>query len=529
VAGKLCSAEEAVSVIKDGDTISLPSFAEEIGIALEKRFLETGHPKDLELFVPLALSHFEDNNGLNRFAHPGMVRRIITSHILSSARMRRLIASNECEAYIFPLGVMTRIFRDAATRGNGPGGLLTKVGLGTFLDPRQTGGKINERTMAEGKDLIKLIEWNGEEYLFYPCPKIDVAIISCSTADEKGNATSEKELTSTGLSMAIACKTLGGKVIVQVRRYVKADTLYSRSITIPHIFVDHVVLENPENSLLNKFPEWGITELSPAWTGELRVPLDTLKPMPHTIEKIVARVALSTITPNVVVNFGFGLPSGVIYIANTEEDIGDLVTSALEIGIIGGVPGVDIQFALCTNADAVITSDYMFDYIWGGGLDYAFLAFGEVDSVGNVNVSRFEDVVVGPGGFVDISHNVKNLCFVGTFTAGIMKAKFDRGKLEIERDGPVCKFKNKVQEITFNARRALSSGGRTIRIATERALFSVDSQGLVLEAIAPGIDLERDVLSKMEFQPKIARKLRTLDERIFRPEPMGIREDILAR
>ncbi|MDD5748842.1 MAG: acyl CoA:acetate/3-ketoacid CoA transferase [Actinomycetota bacterium] len=526
---KLVSAEEAVSRIKDGATVAVFSFAEEVVIALEERFLKTGHPKDLDLFFPLGLSYFEDNNGLNRFAHPGMVRRIITSHILSSERMRRLIEQNECEAYIFPLGAMSTIFREASAGRNGPGGLITKVGLGTFLDPRQGGGKINQRTKEEGEDLIKLIEWQGEEYLFYPCPKLDVAVIPCSTADEKGNVTIEKEVIPAPLSMAIACKANGGRVIVQVSRYAKADTLYSKNIAIPHIFVDDIVVEKPENSLFKIIPDLGLTEFSPAWTGEIRVPLDTLEPMPHDIDKLAARVALMRIKPNSVVNFGFGISSSVVYIANAEEGIGDLISSALELGMIGGVPGPGIEFAFCTNTDAYIPCDYMFDNIWGGGLDYAFLAFAEIDEEGNANVSRFGDIEAGPGGFVDISHNAKNICFVGTFTTGRMKAKFDEGRLDIEKDGTILKFKKKVQEITFNAKVALERGGRKIYVATERALFEITENGLVLRAIAPGVEVEKDILAKMEFRPIIPEDIETLDPCIFRPEPMGMRGKLLGK
>jgi len=387
---------------------------------------------------------------------------------------------------------------------------------------------MNSLTREKGEDLIKLVEWQGETYLFYKRPMISTCVLSCSTADEKGNVTTEKELTPTGLSMAISCKTNGGRVIVQVKRYTQAGTLNSRMVTIPHIFVDHVVLEKPEHRLFRQFPEWGLTELNPAWTGEIRVPLETLKPMPHGLEKVAARVALECITPGSVVNFGFGLPSSVMYIACTEENMMDLVTSALEIGIIGGVPGIEQQFALCTNADAVIPSDYMFDNIWGGGIDHAFLSFGEIDEYGNVNVSRFGNAIIGPGGFIDISHNAKNLCFLGTFTSGVVEADCAQGQLKIRKDGTVLKFKKRVQEITFNSRRALSYGERRIRVATERALFEVTEDGLILTKIAPGIDLEKDILEKMEFRPLISRDLKTLDHRIYRPEPIGIREKLLA-
>lgn len=528
--GKLCTAEEAALKIGDGDTLYFPAFAEEVTTALEERFLKTGHPSNLEIYAPVGISYFKENNGLNRFAHPGMVRRVVSSHIWSSFRMRELIAANECEAYILPLGVMSRMFREiaAAARGNGPGGILTKVGLGTFVDPREGGGKANERTKEKGEDLVKLVEWNGEEYLFYPAPKLDSCILSCTTADEKGNATSEDELISLGPSPAIACKACGGTVIAQVQNYAKADTLYSRNIAIPGIFVDHVVVEPYEKTLAKKFVDWGFGRLKPEWTGEVRIPFETMPPMPHSIDKVTARVALTQVTPNSTINFGFGQSTGVIYLAYTEEGLSDLVTSILEIGIIGGVPGIGEQFACTTNPEALTTPDYVFDYIWGGGFDYAFLAFAETDSHGNANVSRFGDVIAGPGGFVDISHNAKNVCFVGTFTTGAMKARCDRGKLEIEKDGDVVKFKKHVQEITFNAKRALASGNQKITIATERALFEITNEGLLLKAIAPGIDLQKHILDKMEFEPIVPRDLELLDEKIYKPEPMGLREKLLG-
>jgi len=519
--GKIVSAMDAVKLIRDGDTIATDGFVgtgfpEEIAIELETYFLSEGKPRNLTI-VTAAGQGDGKGKGLNRLAHAGLVNRVISAHIGLAPRIQDLIRENKVLGYNLPQGVITHLFRDIA---GGRPGEITKVGLGTFIDPRIDGGKLNKLTTEQGGDLVRLIEIEGEEYLFYKTFPINVAMLRGTTADTDGNITMEKEpLSLEVLSLAMAAKNSGGFVIVQVERIAERNTLSSRTVKIPGIMVDCVVVAKQEN-------HWQTyTEFyNPAFCGETRMPVKSISRMEMGIRKIISRRAAFELSPNSVVNLGIGMPEGVARIAN-EEGIVDCLTMTAEPGVIGGVPNDGLNFGTAINADCVIDQPYQFDFYDGGGLDAAFLGAAEVDAEGNVNVSRFGSRFVGPGGFINISQNSKKIVFMGTFTAGGLEVCIENGRIRITSEGRDKKFLKRVGQKTFSGRHA-ALRKMTVLYITERCVFRLVDEGLELIEIAPGINLETDIIAKMEFLP-IIRHLVFMDPRIFNPDVMNIRSDLL--
>jgi len=521
--GKILTPEEAVRIIRDGDTVATEGFvgagfAEEIAIQLEEHFLKTGSPRNLTL-VYAAGQGDGKSKGLNHLAHEGLVRRVIGGHIGLAPKLQELIRANKILAYNFPQGVVTHLFRDIAARKPGT---VTPVGLGTFIDPRVDGGKLNELTKTEGEDLIEVINLGGRECLFYKALPINVAIIRGTTADTDGNVTMEKEaLTLEALSMAMAAKNSNGFVIVQVERIADRGTLNARQVKIPGILVDCVVVSRSENHW-QTFAE----PYNPSFSCEIRMPMQSIASMEMSPRKIIARRAAFELKPNSVVNLGIGMPEGVAQVAN-EEKIIEYLTLTAEPGVIGGVPNGGLNFGTGTNIDCLIDQPYQFDFYDGGGLDMAFLGSAEVDKEGNVNVSKFGPRFVGPGGFINISQNSKTVVFVGTFTAGGLKVAIEDGKVRIDQEGKEIKFIEQVQQKTFSGKYA-GMRKQPVVYVTERCVFSLTAAGLALTEVAPGIDLEKNILALMGFKPIMNRPPRLMDPRIFRPEPMGLKEDLLT-
>jgi propionate CoA-transferase len=509
------------SQIPDGSTIALVGFGgmgqcDKILKSIGESFRKNGHPRNLTVFHTAGQS--DKTNGIEYIAEEGLISRVIGGHWGLAPKMQRLIAENKIDCYCWPQGQLTHLLRAMANRLPGQ---ISPIGLGTFVDPRIEGSKFNERTKLK-EDLIQLLKINDQEYLLYPSIPFDYVFIRGTSIDEDGNITTEEEpLKLEILSAAQAAKAFGGKVIAQVKYLAKRGSFHPKDIVVPGYLVDaYVVSENYETEH-RQIPS---TVYSPVFSGDIKIPQRSLKSIPLDIRKVIGRRAVLELSNHSVINIGIGIPGDVIGPITNEEEINGDLTLTLESGIIGGVPVGANEFGVAVNASAILDHEYLFDYYHGVGVDVAFMGAAEIDQYGNVNVSKFGGRTIGCGGFIDITQTAKKVIFCTTFTADGLKVSIEDGKVQIIQEGKVKKFVSYTNQITFSGKYA-AHNMKDILYVTERAVFSLTKNGIELIEIAPGIDIERDILNQMEFKPLISQNLKEMDLRIFQDKPMNLKKD----
>ena len=516
---KVIDVREAVGLVRDGSTVVIGGSG--AGHALPQRFIDElaavftaeGRPRELTTVRVVGIGDFADR-GFSQLGLPGLQRRTIGSNIGNEPRLGALVEANEIESYSFPQGVLSQLMREIAA---GRPGVITQVGLGTYVDPRQTGGKQNARTT---EDLVEVVTIRDREWLLFHAFPIDVAVIRGTTADEDGNLTMEGEaVQGEMLAMAMAARNSGGIVIAQVRQLATRGSLRMRDVKVPAALIDHVYVE-PD--------QWQtyITRDSPYYAGAQRRPITAEPPLPLDVRKIIARRSLLEFPRGAICNLGFGISQLIGRVA-WEEGITDQLVLTVEQGIFGGVPVAGNEGGAGFNYQAMIDQPYMFDFYDGGGLDIASLSFAEVDAEGNVNVHAFEGRVRGPGGFPNISARTGKINFVGTLTAQGLELDLSGDGVRVAQEGGLQKFVPQVREISFSGRLARERG-QQVRYITDRAVFALAEDGLVLTEVAAGIDVQRDVLGQMGFRPRVADDLRPMDARIYATGPMGLAADFAA-
>ena len=602
---KVIDAAAAAKLIEDNMVVYVGGFGAYSGVdelmhGLAERKRAEGHPENLTVLSGICsgFGNMEDI-GHNIICEPGLVGTIIAGHYMISGRMSRMVSENKVAAYAPPLGALPCMLRAGAS---GQPGVLMKVGLGTYVDPAVSGFAVNEKARAQvsefetagsktgsqdqqdqqqpqdpqdsqgpkvpkgtkaplGPQLIRRMELDGEDYLFYKALRPDACLIRGTIADKNGNISLRREgLHEYQLEVAMATKNSGGTVIVQVEELAECGQIPPKEIRIPGMMVDYVVIGSPENSR----QMYGNEDYKPEISAEAKIDAGEMPPMPLDVRKVIARRAAMELpvaksdsdveadadanvdanteadaktnananvdaNTNVdakteadgkkcIVNLGIGLPAGVGIVA-AEDGLASELTLSLETGPIGGIPLDGAAFAGAVNHEALMNAPDVFSFYDGGGLDMAFLGAAEVDGAGNVNVSMFGTRCAGPGGFIDISQNTPKVCFMGTFMAGAQDIRVEGGKLTIVSDGSKAKFTEHVQQITFSGEYAGRTGQKVLYV-TERAVFRLlpgngADHKLELIEIAPGVDLEKDILAKMEFEPVVSPDLKIMDKKIF--------------
>lgn len=503
---RFVSAEQAADLIPDDATVGLIggggglNEASLLHEAVEARFLNSGHPRKLTLVHALGIGD-RDRRGVNRFAHEGMVARVIGGHWVWSPRMQELARENKIEAYVLPGGVTMQLMREVAAKRPG---LITHVGLGTFVDPRFGGGKMNE---AAQDDLVELITIDDQQYLRYLPFAVDVALLKGSFADEDGNISLDQEPANVDLyAMAAATHNSGGKVIVQVRARVANGALAARSVRIPSVLIDAIVIDESQQQGYELVYD-------PAISGEKVGKLETPAMPPFSIRQVIARRAHEELEHGAAINYGFGIPDEVASIVAARGELQHYYQT-IEHGTYGGTLLTGSLFGYARNPSCMIDGPSQFDFYSGGGLDIAFLGFGEIDRMGNVNVSKLGGTTVGPGGFIDIAQNASKVVFCGTFDAKGASISSGDGSLHIEKHGSIRKLINRVEQITFSGEQALRQSQQVLYV-TERCVFELTGGGLHLIEVAPGVDIKKDILDQMDFVPVVADSLVLMNKAHF--------------
>lgn len=513
---KFIKANQVSDLIKNNSFIGLCGFvgigsAEEILTSVEKSFLEKGSPNNLGVIFAAGIGDSK-GRGAGHLAHKGLVKRVVAGHWGLAPKLGELANNNEIEAYNLPQGVISQMFREMAA---GKPGILSHVGLGTFVDPDLQGGKLNSVTT---EDIVEKCKFCGQDLLFYHAPKLDYAILRGTSADEDGNISFEEEaLTLEALSVATAAKNNGGKVFVQVKRKLKRGSIPPKEVKIPGILVDYVVVaETPENHM-QTFGEY----YNEGYVKNNFVVEGSLKEVKLDERKIISRrCAMLLDKSKKILNYGIGMPEVIAMVVN-EEGQEQYFTPTVEPGAIGGTPMGGLSFGATFNATAIVDQPYQFDFYDGGGLDMAFLGLAQCDQYGNINVSKFGPKIAGCGGFINITQNAKEVVFLGTFTTGGLQIGVENGNLKILQEGKVKKFVKDVEQVTFSGKIA-NENNKKVTYVTERAVFNLTKEGLKLVEIAPGVDLQKDILDQMEFKPIVADDLKLMDSKIFIDKKMGL-------
>jgi acyl CoA:acetate/3-ketoacid CoA transferase len=513
---------EAAALIPDGAVVTVSS-SSGLGCpdlmlkAIGERFDETGHPRDITTLHPIAAGDMSGIKGVDYIAKKGLLKKIIGGSYPSGPSTSeppliwQMVTGNEIPAYNVPSGILFDMHREAAAKRPG---VITKVGMDTFVDPRRHGCAMNEA--AAGEAIVERIEFAGEDWLYFPVIVPKVAIIRATTADERGNLTYEHEGAYLGgLDQALAARNNGGIVIAQVKRITKEGSLRPHDVRVPGMLVDYIVVDPDQKQTTQ-------TDYDPAISGEILRPLSSFRVPEFNIQKVIARRVAQELQANSCVNLGFGISANVPRIL-MEEGLHGAVTWVIEQGAVGGVPLLDFAFGCASNADAFMPSPYQFTYFQGAGFDASLLSFLEIGRDGSVNVSKLSfrpHVTAGAGGFVDITARAKKIVFSGMFNAGAKLAIAD-SRLVIEKEGKLKKLVNEVEHVTFSGRRAVEQG-QDITYVTERAVMKLTAEGIVLTEIAPGVDLQSQVLDQSEFPLIVSPDLKTMDIRLFSEGTMGL-------
>lgn len=511
---QLSTASDAVALIRDGATIATSGFSgiqqpEHLMVALEERFVQTGAPSGLTLVHSAGQSDLA-GGGIDHLAHEGLLKRVIGGHFRLAVKIGQMILEDRIEAYNLPQGVIALLYREIAAKRPG---VVTHAGLGTFVDPRLEGAKMTPCTTEE---IVEVVQLSGREWLFYPSFPLDVVLIRLTAADPYGNLTHcDEACEMETLHMAMAARNCGGIVIAQVARLLD-EPLAPHEVAVPGLYVDHVVVAPPEHH--RQTPDY---EANPLFTAS-RAPDETtsLPLLPLDERKVIARRAALELRDGSTVNLGIGMPEGVASVA-FEEGFFDRLHLTVESGTIGGVPAGGLSFGAAVHPLALIGHADQFDFYSGGGLDQTCLGLAEFDRHGNVNVSRFGKIVAGCGGFIEISQNARQITFCGTLTASGLDLLVGDGRLTIRQEGKFTKARDHVQQVTFSGAEALRRG-TPVKFVTERGVFELRPEGVTLIEIAPGVDLERDILGQMEFEPLIAPDLRLMPAALFAEAKLGL-------
>lgn len=509
---KLVEAREAATQIESGSTVAIGgagaghAVPDKILRGIGEYYVETGQPKDLYLIHPCGIGD-NDSRGLNHIAHEGLVRTSVGGFWGNAPKMVKLAQEEKLTGYNLPQGVLSHLMRATAS---GKPGIITHVGLNTFVDPRLEGGKINSITKEE---IVEVISLKGEEYLFYKTRPVDVAIIRGTTADSEGNITMEEEVGSFAmLSIAQSAKVNKGIVIAQVKRIEKGHCDPGH-VKVPGTFIDYIVTDpDQEMTFLSGFDPALVKRDVPFESDELHM---------EGLKNLVSRRAAIELHKGAYVNLGYGMSDGIPIVAQQEE-ITDQIIFMIEQGASSGIPTTGLNFGAMYNPSSIIDDGYQFDFFQGGGLDIAYLGFAQIDAEGNINSSRFGNVITGCGGSIDISQNVKKVVYCGSFAVKSEQEITGEG-VKVINPGKFKKFVKKVQQVSFSGPYAIEKGQEVLYV-TERAVFKLSPEGLVLTEIAPGVNLQKDILDMMEFSPIIPKDMKTMDTSIYSDGILGLKQ-----